>query len=223
MTALVKRADECGLAWPSLTTLAADTSVGRTKVVEAVAELERLGLLHRERRSQGAGHDRNLYRLPLTPPGGSPGVPPSSHSGSPGEPAVGRTSPPGGLPLVRGADAGGSPGDHKLPSELPKRTIQGGPSPSRRRTLWHFAPEDWQPKESHRTQAEKLGVDFDRELASFRRHEFKDARSDADRAFGNWLDRADRYSRRQSGRTSTPQQGTAARVRTATLEDQPSW
>lgn len=214
LSVLIKHADPRGTAFPSLTTIAAGAKSSRTKVVEAIADLERRGYIQRERRSQGAGHDRNLYRLPLTPPGGAPGVPRALASSTPGVPAEQQTSPPGGLGVVRGAALGSAPGDLEVVHELPNPTTQRG---RKRRTLWRFVPEEWQPKETHRLQAKGLNVDFEQELRKFRNHEYKDGRSDADRAFANWLERAQGWAQRQGTRAqATLQSGTAERVKIAT-------
>lgn len=51
-------------------------------------------------------------------------------------------------------------------------------------------PADWQPDEGHRRIALERGVDFGRELESFRDHEFAVPKSDWSAAFRNWLRRA---------------------------------
>jgi hypothetical protein len=56
---------------------------------------------------------------------------------------------------------------------------------------WKIVPESWQPNDKHRETAAEEGKDFDRELAKFRDHEFKDPKTDANRAFANWLRRED--------------------------------
>jgi hypothetical protein len=76
-----------------------------------------------------------------------------------------------------------------LPS-LPDQPEKPG-SPRARR--WRRVPGDWQPKDKHRELAGRERVDFDRELAAFRDHEFAAPRSDADAAFRNWLRNARRF------------------------------
>lgn len=66
---------------------------------------------------------------------------------------------------------------------------------SRRGPLWHFVPEGWAPKDSHRTLALGLLVDVEREAAAFRDHEFNPPRSDPDKAFSGWLRRSADYRR----------------------------
>lgn len=58
-----------------------------------------------------------------------------------------------------------------------------------RKRRWRTVPTDWEPNDDHRKLARELSVDFARALATFRDHEFKDPKSDADRAFRNWLRR----------------------------------
>lgn len=60
---------------------------------------------------------------------------------------------------------------------------------------WRFVPEDWQPKERHHALAKTLRVDLAAQEILFREHEFKDPKSDADRAFARWLRRAGEFSR----------------------------
>lgn len=55
---------------------------------------------------------------------------------------------------------------------------------------WTVVPESWEPSETHRDKAQRLKLPFDKELNKFRLWEFKDAKSDADRAFHRWLDMA---------------------------------
>jgi len=65
---------------------------------------------------------------------------------------------------------------------------------------WRRVPEGWAPNDAHRAIAASRGVDFDKELAAFRDHEFAAPKLDADAAFRNWLRRAtpdrngDRYA-----------------------------
>lgn len=52
---------------------------------------------------------------------------------------------------------------------------------------WTRVPADWEPSADHVGIAAAEGVDYPRELAKFRDHEFAKPRSDADAAFRNWL------------------------------------
>ena len=59
---------------------------------------------------------------------------------------------------------------------------------TKRGPLWHFVPDDWAgPNDAHRRAAVELRLAVAAEEAKFRLHEFKDAKSDADRAFHRWL------------------------------------
>ena len=60
------------------------------------------------------------------------------------------------------------------------------PAPKRKKG-WKFVPDDWQPTERHTELARSLDVSMSRELVKFRDHEFKDPKTDADRAFSRWL------------------------------------
>ena len=55
---------------------------------------------------------------------------------------------------------------------------------------WRICPESWEPSQKHRDLAGQLHVPFDYELTKFREWEFKDARTDASRAFFRWIRRA---------------------------------
>lgn len=93
---LVKLADSAnddGVCWPSLRTLARDTGMSKSAVERNAVELEKLGLLRIEKRTRpDGGHTSNLYHL-----GPGQGVPPEedgvSRSGGTGCPAQGGTEP----------------------------------------------------------------------------------------------------------------------------------
>lgn len=53
-----------------------------------------------------------------------------------------------------------------------------------------FVPEDWQPHDGHHARARELRVSLDRELQSFRCHEFAKPKTDWSRAFFGWLERS---------------------------------
>jgi len=57
------RANDGGAAWPSASTIAADTGLGRTAVFRALARAEHAGLLERYRRGGGEPGSTPLYRL----------------------------------------------------------------------------------------------------------------------------------------------------------------
>ena len=59
---------------------------------------------------------------------------------------------------------------------------------------WRFVPTDWQPKDAHRELAKTLRVDIEKQALLFREHEFKDPKSDADKAFNRWLRTASSYA-----------------------------
>lgn len=67
-----------------------------------------------------------------------------------------------------------------------------GEEPKKKRA-WRFCPAEWTPKEKHAALAAELGVDMDAEEGKFRDHEFKDPKTDADRAFSRWLRNAKAY------------------------------
>ena len=67
-----------------------------------------------------------------------------------------------------------------------------GEEPKKKRP-WRFCPADWTPSEKHHELAADLRVDLDAEEGKFRDHEFKDPKTDADRAFSRWLRNAKSY------------------------------
>lgn len=56
-----------------------------------------------------------------------------------------------------------------------------------------FVPEDWAPNDGHYELANRLRVNLERELLSFRAHEFKTPKTDFDRAFTGWLTRSAQF------------------------------
>lgn len=82
-------------------------------------------------------------------------------------------------------------------TETDKEKTLSGPKENgrkRRSNLWHIVPADWAgPNDAHRKLATQLGVDCDLEQAKFRDYEFDKPKSDADRAFSNWLRNAAKY------------------------------
>lgn len=62
---------------------------------------------------------------------------------------------------------------------------RGGARASRR------CPPDWQPSEEHQALAIERGASLQSEVEKFRDHTFRDARSDWDATFRNWLRRID--------------------------------
>jgi hypothetical protein len=81
-------------------------------------------------------------------------------------------------------------------SSLPKLPDQPEKPGSARARRWRKVPADWQPNDKHRELAQREGVNFERELESFRDHEFTAPRLDADGTFRNWLRNAARFARR---------------------------
>lgn len=60
---LANYADDRGVAWPSLVTLAADTGISRSVLIECLKRLQELGLLKKEKRYRGNLKTSNIYRL----------------------------------------------------------------------------------------------------------------------------------------------------------------
>jgi hypothetical protein len=79
------------------------------------------------------------------------------------------------------ADSGSLLSSDQRPVSKPAREAK--PKPRK----WTFVPADWQPNDEHRKRARMLRVSLDEEVQKFRDHEFKEPKSDADRAFNRWL------------------------------------
>lgn len=67
---------------------------------------------------------------------------------------------------------------------------------------WKFVPDDWRPTEKHAELAVELGVDLTTQVALFRDHEFKEPKSDADRAFNRWLRTSVTLTPRRNGQSA---------------------
>lgn len=68
----------------------------------------------------------------------------------------------------------------------------------------HFVPDDWQPNAKHVEHAQQLGVRLETERVKFVSHEFREKRTDWDRAFTGWLTRASQYATSSGSRPVRP-------------------
>lgn len=230
MTVLIRHADAEGVCYPGTALIAREAAISRAKVFECLTALEQQRLIVREQRARGAGFDANLYRLapaPTSPPGGlraASKTPPGGvreADGSPQRgPSAATTSPPGGLEVVHSVDSGSPQRGHELPKNYSSTTQRvAAPTKRRRGNLWHFVPTDWQPKDHHRALARELGVSLEKELQSYREHEFKAAKSDADLAFARWLRNAKDFQTRRSPSAPSVQRGIATGKETGSFDD----
>jgi hypothetical protein len=94
-----------------------------------------------------------------------------------------------------GSDASSTPDAREPAKPKPEK-----PKPER------FVPDSFQPNESHHAKARELGVMLDRELQSFRCHEFRVPKTDWNRAFHGWLARSAQYGTSSGARTLTPEE-----------------
>jgi len=71
---------------------------------------------------------------------------------------------------------------------------------------WRICPEDFEPTPKHFELALQLHVNVERELTAFREWEFKDPKTDANRAFSRWLRTAGEKSNGNgNGKSKQPQ------------------
>lgn len=94
-------------------------------------------------------------------------------------------------------DAPGGAAGAPKPSINPQPTSEANASSvaaraSKRRE--RFVPDSWSPNEGHIAKAREFGRDLDAEVEAFRQHEFRDPKSDFDRAFHRWLRNAGAFS-----------------------------
>ncbi len=108
------------------------------------------------------------------------------------------------LDTLTGIDPSASASASVFLSSPDLRTRARGKGKSKRGDLWHFVPEDWEIKPAHRTLALGLLLDVEAEAAKFRDHEFKNGRSDADRAFSGWLRRSRDFAGPAGARGASP-------------------
>jgi len=211
MLALVRFANEQGVAFPGFAKLCKATRVGRTKLVACLAALEARGLFKRRAQTHGQGLGSNTYTLPAAPPDEALGLAAASSPRALGKPAPTSPpgalgSPPGALVLGRPADLVGRPanpiclfdqtsgsnhgtGEVRTPAAAGSKRSQKNPK-QERVAKWRRVPSSWQPNDAHRAIAAQRGLDLAEQVEIFRDHEFAQPKSDADAAFRNWLKRS---------------------------------
>lgn len=223
MLTLVRHADQSGAAWPGFGTLCLETRIGRTKLIESLAELEARGLFARQAQTRGKGLGSNCYRLPIEPP--TEGLDGARRLVRQANQCAKRTSPlnePGSsgsdLPIVRQANGASSPGEPYLLRDLPSRTPQRTGEP-RERANGHSSPKglqkaetplpaDWEPADTHREFARKHGLDITLEAIGFRGHfDGRSARSWNGR-FTTWLSNQAKWDRKRPNRAPVQRGGT---------------
>jgi hypothetical protein len=95
-------------------------------------------------------------------------------------------SPP--LPLISGSGSSlKSESDLSLSSGSERPVSKPAREPKAKVTRWRFVPADWAPNDAHRKLALEQRVNIADEVKKFRDHEFREPKTDADRAFNRWL------------------------------------
>ncbi len=198
LMAIADRADDSGLAWPSIAGICEATCYGRTAVWEALKTLEASGLLLIEKQDGRNSRytivlDRLEAFIPAKPVRQTDTYPSATRTGADVEPIREANTHPSATrtPPVRQTDTPHSPGEPEPSVTL--REQSGEPSGRERasRTCppsFALTPEivAW-AKDQH------PAVDVQVELDKFRDHEFKQAHSDWPKAFRNWVRRASEW------------------------------
>jgi hypothetical protein len=74
---------------------------------------------------------------------------------------------------------------------------------------WRRVPSEWSPEAAHYELAKSVGANMGHELESFRDHEFKDPKTDANAAFRTWLRNSKKFSPRGAPQRTGPKQPNA--------------
>ena len=182
LIALADAANDDGVCWLAVKSRRADkldlmvkTCLSERAVQGAIQGLVGRGLVERDERA-GRGV---IYTL--TPPGF---LAPTGWN-----PA--RAAPP---QTLRGADAAGAPADAagkpSLNRKKKKDPVGSSSSVAPRALKRNLVPDDWEPKDAHREKVKAFGWPdgmIDEQIERFREWEFKDGKTDFDRAFHRWL------------------------------------
>ena len=192
-----------GSCFPGMGTIASECRVSRRKVVMALDELRRRGIISSELQQYGKGFASNHYQLALTPPTSALSAPHAKPSpGAHGAPA----SAPHAPPVVHPMHQGSAPGAHKLLSELLSSTAQvtaqgrkrpaapmkdGKPHKARQQEI----SPDWRPTEAHREFAATHGLALDLEVTAFRGHFDGRKVASANGRFATWLANQAKWNR----------------------------
>lgn len=177
LLALANYADEDMKCFPSQRRLAEDTCLTARTIRSLLAGLEARGMLSRVARERRDGsRASDVVTLNIT---GDVFTPPTQISGG-GETISGGVGKPfpGGAEMVSGLTT-------FEPSPEPSKTE---PIEAKRRL--RLVPDAWFPAEKVLADLAVLGFvsgEIERELANFRDHEFRDPKSDFDRAFRRWM------------------------------------
>lgn len=181
LLALADNANDAGVCWPAIPSIADRCALDERTVFRAVAMLEGGGHLTLQARPGRS----TVYRVhpcqAVTPDSAPPltGSPPTPVTKSPTPDSLSPPSP------LRG----------DLTVKEPKKNRQSARARSRR------APDDFRVTEEMRKwAAEKCpGVDLDRETESFRDHEYREPHSDWPAAWRQWIRRSPDFKRNGGG------------------------
>lgn len=194
LLALANYADEHGRSYPSQKRLAGDTGLSERTIRRLLAEMADAGLLARKERTRSDGSrssDIITLTLPTQMSGGADMV-----SGGVGPQC------PGGADMVSALTTF-EPSSNQVRSEdLPQKMRASKRCPAnwvpQVETVQKLADEGYQPGE------------LERALTMMKDHQFKDARTDWDAAYRNWV-RRDRPQPRRANERSNPDQRQIAR------------
>jgi hypothetical protein len=166
---LVRHADGQGRSMPSLSTLSDLTGVSPAQVKRSLKVLFGSGLIRKVRAGGPTG--TTVYQVR--------NLPQSKNAVAP--------SPQPAPPVQTVQQKQRSVTDATLDFLAEEPEVVAPPAPLDKGRASRRCPPDWEPSEQHREIAAEEGVDFDRELAKMRDHEFANPRKDWDATFRNWL------------------------------------
>lgn len=197
--------EESGCAYPSIAWLTEFSSLNRKTVIAAVERLVDAGLLEDSGERKGSTKQIKVYRVHV---GRVPETGQSQKRNSseiPSKESQKRDTEPVREPTISEAKASSmvqAENDNHQSFALigDPRSAQAARSKGRSKRE-SFAPANWHPKPHHAQRANTSGLDLALQAELFRNHEFKDGKSDFDRAFTTWLiNAAGRFANRSTPR-----------------------
>lgn len=222
LLALADAASDAGYCWIAVESkvdsldLMKKTCLSKRAVQAAIVALQDLTFVQRDEfRGEGAW-------FVVTPPGFEPGQPPrwlrekiAAHERRAAA-RLAKLTPAGDAPPTPAPPARTPAAAAVNPSLTQGRKVEAKASPSSSAaTRRNTAPDDWEPKDSHREKVSSFGWPsgmLEEQADRFKEWEFREAKTDFDRAFHRWLrTENDRLKGRGHGGASSIGGGAPAR------------